>query len=79
MIKITIHSIGSGRCSLTEKDGEGLSVSFDDHTVVEAFLSWKAFRQLLAMKSAQGKTAAVKPPEAKPLAPAAVPAGIPAK
>jgi hypothetical protein len=53
-IKVTIHSTGKGLCLLSEKgDSDGLTVSFDDGTVQESFLSWKAFRQLLAMKAAQ--------------------------
>lgn len=54
-VKITIHSTGTGLCALTQKEGDGLTVSFDDQTVSNAFLSWKGFRQLLAMKAGQGK------------------------
>ena len=65
-IKVTIHSTGSGHCSLTgREESDGLVVTFDDGTVRESFLSWKAFRQLLGMKAAQG----VKP-EAKVPVPA---------
>ena len=63
MIKLTIHSTGIGHCSLTDKEGDGLTVTFDDGTVTNAFLSWKAFRQLLGMKAGQKK------PEAKPPTP----------
>ena len=60
--KVTIHGSGIGTCTLTGKaDVDGLTVTFDDGTVKEAFLSWKSFRQLLSLKSAQ----AVKP-EPKP-------------
>ena len=60
--KVTIHGAGLGTCTLTGKsDVDGLTVTFDDGTVKEAFLSWKSFRQLLSLKSAQ----AVKP-EPKP-------------
>jgi hypothetical protein len=53
-MKVTIHSSGSGTCSLTGKEGaDGLTVSFDDGTLRESFLSWKAFRQLLGMKVGQ--------------------------
>lgn len=54
-IQVTIHGTGSTVCSLTEKEGDGLTVSFDDGTVTQQFLSWKAFKQLLSMKSANGK------------------------
>lgn len=55
-IKLTIHSTGSGTCALTGKEGsDGLTVTFDDQTVKEGFLSWKAFRQLLGMKAGQTK------------------------
>jgi len=69
-IQVTIHSTGSGTCSLTAKEGsDGLSVTFQDGTVKEAFLSWKSFRQLLALKAGQTK------PEPKPTqVPAATPA-----
>src|SRR5207249_2673896 len=64
-IKITIHSTGSGCCSLTNKETDGLSVTFEDGTVNEAFLSWKAFRQLLALKTNQnGKPAPAHIPTA---------------
>lgn len=53
MIKVTIHSTGTGVCSLTGKEGDGMTVTFDDGTLKEAFLSWKAFRQLLGMKAGQ--------------------------
>ena len=33
-IKITIHSTGSGCCSLTNKETDGLSVTFEDGTVL---------------------------------------------
>jgi hypothetical protein len=65
-IQVTIHGTGSAVCSLTEKEGDGLTVSFDDGTVQQQFLSWKAFRQLLAMKTANGKK---QPPTAIALAP----------
>ena len=69
-IKVTIHGAGTAPCSLTGKDADGLTVTFDDGTVKEVFLSWKSFRQLLALKSSQ-----VKRPE--PKAPAAVPVNGP--
>jgi hypothetical protein len=74
-IKVTIHSTGVGMCALTQKEGDGLAVSMDDGTVREQFLSWKAFRQLLAMKATQGVKPEAKP-EPKPAPPlAAVLAG----
>jgi len=54
-VKISIHSTGTGVCALTQKEGDGLTVSFDDQTISNAFLSWKAFRQLLGMKSGEAK------------------------
>ena len=62
MIKLTIHSTGEGTCSLTNKEGPGLTVSFDDGTVSNSFLSWKGFQQILAMKAGQKKV------EARPVA-----------
>lgn len=56
MLNVTIHQAGSGICSLTGKDGEGIAITFDDGTVKNQFLSWKVFRQLLAMKLAPTKT-----------------------
>lgn len=55
-IKVSIHAVGNGTCVLTGKEGaDGLTVSFEDGTAEESFLSWKAFRQLLAMKAAQAR------------------------
>ena len=66
-IKVTVHSTGSGIDSLTGKeDADGLTVTFEDGTVREQFLSWKSFRQLLGLKA--GKAG-------KPVAPLAAPAG----
>ena len=68
-IKVTIHSTGKGNCLLSEQpDRDGLTVSFDDGTVQESFLSWKAFRQLLALKAGQNgkKTAPAAPPIVAP-------------
>lgn len=64
-IKLTIHGTGSGLCALTGKEGNGLTITFDDGTLRESFLSWRAFQQLLSMKAGRPKTAA----------PVAVPAG----
>jgi hypothetical protein len=55
-LKVTIHRVGSGHCSLTRKDADGLCVSFDDGTVKESFLSWRGFRQLLSMKAGTSKS-----------------------
>ena len=68
MVKLTIHGTGAGTCLLTGKEeADGLTVTFDDGTVKEAFLSWKSFRQLLSLKSAQGVNPEPKP-EPKPAA-----------
>jgi hypothetical protein len=50
-IDLTIHGTGNGLCSLTGKEGEGLTVTFKDGTVKEAFLSTRAFMQLIRMKA----------------------------
>lgn len=67
-IDITIHGTGTGQCSLSGKEGEGLVVSFKDGTLREGFLSHKAFLQLVKMKFSQaGKPSAV-PAQAVPVA-----------
>lgn len=53
MIDLTVHGMGSGICSFSNKETEGLTVTFKDGTVKEAFLSTKAFLQLLRMKTGQ--------------------------
>ena len=61
-LKITIHSTGSGVCSLTGKnESDGLTVTFDDGTVQNAFLGWKGFRQLLSLKANKQTTNEPKP------------------
>ncbi len=50
-IKLTIHATGTGPCALTGTETDGLTVTFDDNTVREQHLSWKAFRQLLSLKA----------------------------
>lgn len=59
--KITIHSTGIGSCALTGKEADGLTVTFDDGTIKDAFLSWKAFRQLLNLKTGQANSSNAKP------------------
>ncbi len=50
-LKLSIHTTGNGTCALTGSECDGLTVTFDDGTVREQHLSWKAFRQLLSMKA----------------------------
>ena len=69
-LKLTIHSTGPGVCSLTGKnETDGLTVTFEDGTVQQAFLSWKGFRQLLSLKakrtSSPDAKVAGKTPDAK--------------
>lgn len=71
MIDMTIHSTGTGTCSLSGKEGPGLTVTFKDGTVSNAFLSWKAFQQLVGMKTGQQKkpeARAAQPAQAVPVA-----------
>lgn len=72
-IRVTIHHACSGSCSLSGKDGDGLTVSFDDGTVTQQHLSWKSFRQLVAMKTAQAATK----PAPKPLPVGVTPPALP--
>jgi hypothetical protein len=60
-INITIHSAGSGLCSLTGKETDGMTVSFEDGTLKESFLSHKAFRQLIGMKAGMNGKAEPRP------------------
>jgi len=75
MIQVSIHSTGSGRCALSGKDeSEGLTVAFNGEE--PTFLSFKAFKQLLSMKTAQLKPEPKRPTVAAPAPPvAAVAAG----
>lgn len=66
-IKFTVHGTGSGHCSLTGKECDGLTVSFDDGTVQQSFLSWRAFRQLLGLKTGQSKPDPRPMPVAQPV------------
>jgi len=70
-IKLLIHNTGSGTCSLTRQGGhDGLTRHVRGGNVREAFLSWKAFRQLLGLKAgkaaqkpaANGENVVVSPP-----------------
>jgi hypothetical protein len=73
-VKLLIHSTGAGTCSLTGKEeSDGLTVTFEDGTVKDSFLSWKAFRQLLGLKAGQGV------PLAKPTPAAVSTGGAPVK
>ncbi len=61
VFKITIHGTGMGPCALTGKESDGLTVTFEDGTIKDAFLSWKAFRQLLNLKTGQANISGAKP------------------
>ena len=54
-MRVVIHGItDSGACSLSGKEGvECINVTFDDGTVRESNLSFKAFQSLLRMKLSQ--------------------------
>jgi hypothetical protein len=52
MVKTTITQTGSGHCALSGYDGEGLTVAFDSDQPL--FLTWRSFKQLLALRLAQG-------------------------
>lgn len=68
-IKLTIVATGPGTCALTGKqESDGLSVAFENET--PCFVSWKAFKQLLAFRLAQN---------GKPVTPAAPVNAIPAR
>jgi hypothetical protein len=79
-IKIEVHGIESdGVCSLSEKQGEVLTVTFADGTVTEAALSLKAFVQLLRMKLGQKPNALKAEPKPVPQPSAPVASALPAK
>lgn len=68
-VKMTIHRTGRGTCALTGRaETDGLTITFDDRSVVESHVSWLAFRQLLGLKT--GGTRA-KPPQPAAPTPAA--------
>jgi hypothetical protein len=49
-LDITINSVGEGRCSLTQKEGEGFFVTFKDEQAGERFLTFKGFAQVVRFK-----------------------------
>jgi len=77
-IELIIHSTGSGQCSLSGKETEGLTVTFKDGTITEGFLSQKAFMQIVKMKMAAAQKAKPIQPPAPVPAPQPVPAVKPA-
>ena len=52
MVTVKISETGTGVCSLSGREGDGLSVAFENEAPL--FLSWKSFRQLLALRASQG-------------------------
>lgn len=52
MVTISITQTGSGKCALSGYDGEGLTAAFDSD--LPLFLTWRSFKQLLALRLAQG-------------------------
>ncbi|HEX3146820.1 MAG TPA: hypothetical protein VHR66_01890 [Gemmataceae bacterium] len=64
MVSVKISGAGSGICALSARDGDGLTVAFENDQPL--FLSWKSFKQLLSLKlGAHGKA----PPPTKSVAP----------
>jgi hypothetical protein len=49
-VNVTIHGVGQGMCSMSGHEEQGLTVSFEDSTVVRQFLSWESFYRLLRVK-----------------------------
>jgi hypothetical protein len=66
MVKVAITQTGSGKCALSGYEGEGLTAAFDNDQPL--FLTWRSFKQLLALRLAQGGKLQLPPPN-KPLAP----------
>jgi hypothetical protein len=52
-LKIEVHSIQDGVCSLSGKQGEVLVVTIADGTAVQSALSVKSLMQILRMKLGQ--------------------------
>jgi len=62
MLMVKINGIGNGSCALSARDGDGLTVAFDNDQPL--FLSWKSFKQLLTLRLAQqGKGVQQMPPK----------------
>jgi hypothetical protein len=59
-LRLTVHSMGKGRCALSGRETEGFLCSFDDESLTNTFLSFKSLRQLVSMRLGQGETR-VKP------------------
>ena len=57
-ITVSIHSTGNGVCALTQKETDGLTVSFENEQ--PCFLSWKSFKQLLSLKTNEGAKPAAR-------------------
>jgi hypothetical protein len=54
MVSVKISGSGSGVCALSARDGDGLTVAFENDQPL--FLSWKSFKQLLSLRlGAHGK------------------------
>src|SRR5579883_3312897 len=58
-IKVMIESTGIGIDALSGKEGDGLTVAFENEGPV--FLSFKSFKQLVGLKTSQGKPRAGAP------------------
>ena len=69
MVKVAITQTGSGKCALSGYEGEGLTAAFDSDQPL--FLTWRSFKQLLALRLAQGGKAPTTLPM-KPMAPTPV-------
>jgi hypothetical protein len=60
-IKLTVNAIGLGRCALTGRECDGVTLAFENEP--PCFLSWKALRQLVSMKGGRpAKSPAPGPP-----------------
>ena len=51
---VEILKVGKEACSLSGKQADGVWVTFKDGSFTNVFLSWRALRQLIALKSKSG-------------------------
>jgi hypothetical protein len=53
MVQVMIQQTGTGKCALSGYEGEGLTAAFDSDQPL--FLTWRSFKQLLALRLAQSR------------------------
>lgn len=50
-IGLKVHGLGRGVCPISGHEEDGVTVSFEDGTIVQTFVAWEGLERLLRLKA----------------------------